>query len=101
MKHRSHKLKITLASGTLALCLLPSVGWSTRPVTPPVAGQITALPGGNEIEIAGRTYHIERGSPAEKTLSHLSTGQQVHLLLDPSQDSTKAEVVAIRIDSES
>jgi len=99
--HRLNKLKIALASGTLALCMLPSVGWSTRLVAAPIAGQITALPGGNEIEVANHTYHIKPGSAAEKAMSHLSTGEQVHLLLDPSQDSTKAEVVAITVDSES
>jgi len=101
MKHRFSKLKIALTSGTLALCMLPSVGWSTRPYAAPVAGQITALPGGNQIEVGDQRYHIKQGSAAEKTMSHLSTGQQVHLHLDGPPGSTKAEVIAITIDSES
>jgi hypothetical protein len=96
-----NKLKIALASGTLALCMLPSVGWSSRPYAAPIAGQITALPGGHEIEVADHTYHIKQDSAAEKTMSHLSVGQQVHLLLDGAPGSTKAEVVAITVDSES
>ena len=101
MKRRFSKVTIAIASGTLALCMLPRVGWSTRPYAPPVAGEITALPGGNEIEVANHTYHIKRGSAAEKTMSLLSTGQQVHLLLDGAPDSTKSEVIAITVDSES
>ncbi len=63
------KLKIALASGTLALCMLPNVGWSTRLVAAPVAGQITALPGGHEIEVANHMYHVKQGSAAEKAMS--------------------------------
>jgi hypothetical protein len=101
MKHRFSKLKIALASGTLALCMLPSVGWSSRPAAAPVVGQITALPGGHEIEVANHTYHIRQGSAAEKAMTHLSIGQQVHLLLDGPPDNTaKAEVIAITVDSD-
>jgi hypothetical protein len=101
MKHRFSKLKIAVASGTLVLCMLPSVGWSTRPAAAPIAGQITALPGGHAIEVDARTYQIKQGSAAEKTVSHLSTGQHVHLLLDGLPDNTKGEVIAITVDSES
>jgi hypothetical protein len=100
MKNPMSKLKIALASGTLALCMLPNVGWSTRPGAPPVAGQITALPGGHAIEVANHTYRIKQGSAAEKAMTHLSVGQQVHLLLDSPADSSKAEVIAISVDSE-
>lgn len=95
------KLKIVLASGTLALCMLPNVGWSTHPVAAPIAGQITALPGGREIEVANHIYHIKQGSAAEKAMVNLSLGQPVHLLLDPGADPTKAEVVVITVDSQS
>jgi hypothetical protein len=94
------KLKIALASGTLALCMLPSVGWSTRPVTTPVAGAITALPGGHEIEVANHMYHVQKGSAAEKTMINLSIGQQVHLFLGDAADPSKAEVVGISVDSQ-
>jgi hypothetical protein len=101
MKNSMSKLKIALASGTLALCMLPNVGWSTRMVTGPVIGEITALPGGHEIEVANHMYHIRQGSAAEKAVVNLSIGQQVHLLLDGAPDGTKTEVIAITVDSES
>ena len=101
MSNPISKLKIAIASGTLALCMLPSVGWSTRPYSAPVVGQITALPGGNEIEVANHTYHIKQGSAAEQAMSHLSTGQQVHLVLDGDPDGTKSQVIVITVDSES
>ena len=101
MRNPMSKFKIAVVSGTLALGMLPSVGWSSRPYGAPIAGQITALPGGNQIEVADHRYHIKQGSAAEKTVSHLSIGQQVHLLLDGSPDSTKGDVVAITVDSES
>jgi hypothetical protein len=101
MKHLLSKVKVTLASGTLALCMLPNVGWSTRALGVPIAGQVTALPGGHEIEVGNHTYHIKRDSAAENTVKSLSTGQQVHLLLDGPADSPAAEVIAITVDSES
>ena len=94
------KLKIALASGTLALCLLPSVGWSTRPVTAPVVGEVTALPGGHEIEVGNHMYHIQKGSAAEKALINLSIGQQVRLFLGDAEDPSKVEVVGISVDSQ-
>jgi hypothetical protein len=94
------KLKLALASGALALCMLPNIGWSTRPLTVPVAGQITALPGGHEIEVAGHMYHIKPSSAAEKAVSNLSVGQQVHLVLGDAADSSKAEVIGISVDSQ-
>ena len=66
-----------------------------------VAGQVTALPGGDEIEVGSRTYHIKHGSPAETVLSKISTGQQVRLILDKALSDPKSEVVGIMIDSES
>jgi len=44
MSNPMSKFKIALASGTLALSMLPGVGWSTRLYAAPIAGQITALP---------------------------------------------------------
>jgi hypothetical protein len=101
MKNPMSKHKIALASGALALCMLPNVGWSTRLVNAPVAGEITALPGGQEIEVANHMYHVKQGSAAEKAMLYLSIGQQVHLLLDGSEDPSKAEVVGIAVDSQS
>jgi hypothetical protein len=101
MKTSMSKLRIALASATLALCILPNVGWSTRLVAAPVIGQITALPGGHEIEVANHMYHIKQGSAAEKAMVNLSIGQQVHLLLDDAADPSKADVIAISVDSQS
>jgi hypothetical protein len=98
MKRQLNTIKIAVGSVSLALCMLPNVGWSTRPVTAPVVGQITALPGGHEIEVANHMYHIMQGSAAEKTVINLSIGQQVHLLLGDAPDPSKAEVVAISVD---
>jgi len=101
MSNSMNKFKIALASGTLALSMLPNVGWSTRAFTPSVTGQITALPGGDEIEVGSHTYHVKHGSAAEKALGQLSTGQQVQLTLDGPPGSPKAEVIAISTTSES
>jgi hypothetical protein len=101
MNDRMSKLKIALASGALALCMLPNVGWSTRAFVPSVSGQITALPGGDEIEVGSRTYHIKKGSAAEKTLSQLSTGQQVQLTFDGPPGSSNPQVIAITATPES
>jgi hypothetical protein len=101
MKYQLNQLKIALASGTLALCMLPNISWSTRPVTAPVVGEITALPGGHEIEVANHMYHIKQGSAAEKAMVKLSIGQQVHLMLGDAADASKAEVIGITVDSES
>jgi hypothetical protein len=101
MKNPMSKLKIALASGALALCLLPAVGWSARLYGVEVSGQVTALPGGDEIEVGSRTYHIRQGSPAEKVLSRISTGQQVHLILDKALSDPKSEVIGITVDSAS
>ena len=100
MSNPMSKFKIALAAGTLALSLLPNVGWSTRAYIPAVSGQITALPGGNEIEVGSHTYHVKHGSAAEKALGQLSTGQQVQLTLD-GPPGPKAEVIAIAISPES
>ena len=101
MKNSMSKLNIALVSGTLALCLLPAVGWSTRMYDVAVAGQVTALPGGDEIEVGSRTYHVKQGSPAEKVLSKLYAGQQVHLVLDSASNDPKAQVIGITVDSAS
>ena len=100
MSNPMNKFKIAFASGTLALSMLPNVGWSTRAFTPAVTGQITALPGGDEIEVGSHTYHVKHGSSAEKALGQLSTGQQVQLTLD-GPPGPKAEVIAIAVSPES
>jgi hypothetical protein len=100
MRNPMNKFKIALVSTTLALSMLPSVGWSTRAFAPAVAGQITALPGGDRIEVSGKTYHVKSGSAAEQALGKLSTGQQVQLTFDGAPGSPQAEVIAISTTSE-
>lgn len=100
MRHPMNKLTIALASGTLALSLLPNMGWCTRALES-IAGQVTALPGGDELEVGSRTYHVKQGSAAEKVLSQLYTGQQVHLILDGTSGDPKSQVIGISVDSPS
>ncbi len=96
MKHSLSTLKITLAAATLALCMMPGIGWSTR-VYESVTGQVTSLLGAGEIKVGNRTYHVKPGSPAEKALSKLSTGQQVTAVLDGPPGDSKSEVIAITV----
>jgi len=101
MNNPMGKLKIALAAGALALCMLPNVGWSTRAFIPSITGQITALPGGDRIEVGSHTYHVKKGSAAEKALGQLATGQQVQLTLDGPPGSANAEVIDITTSPES
>jgi hypothetical protein len=77
--------KLSLVVGgafALAICLKPSVGWSTRPYSAMVTGQVTAMPGNGEIEIAHQLYHVKANSVAAKALSSLYVGENVDAVLD-------------------
>jgi len=97
MKHSLSKLKTALVAGTLALCLSPSVGWSTR-VYESLAAQVTSVLGGGAIAVGSRTYSIKPGSAADKMLSKLSAGQQVHAVLDGPPADPTTRVIAITVD---
>ena len=86
-----------LAALTLALCVLPNVGWSTHMAGELVSGTVTAAPASGEIEVSHRTYHIKANSPADKALRNFSAGQTVDLVLDGPANSAKSEVVSIMV----
>jgi len=76
------KLSHMVAAFALAICLTPSIGWSTRPYSAVVTGLVTALPGGGQIEIAHQLYHIRPNSAAAKALSSIYIGENVDAILD-------------------
>jgi hypothetical protein len=93
---KSAKLSLVVGTFSLAICLMPSVGWSTRPYSAMVTGQVTALPGNGVIEIANQTYHVRANSAAAKTLSSIYVGENVDAVLDsPASGSTAPEVVVL------
>jgi len=96
------KLSLVVAAFALAICLKPSVGWSTRPYAATVTGQVTAMPGNGQIEIAHQTYHVRTNSAAAKALSSIYVGQNVHAVLDApaggtTGGSTTPEVVILTV----
>jgi hypothetical protein len=96
------KLSLVVAAFALAICLKPSVSWSSRPVAGQVTGQVTALPGNGQIEIASQLYHIRPNSPAAKALSSIYIGENVSATLDApvattTGGSTTPEVVILTV----
>ena len=82
------KLSLVVAAFALAICLKPSVGWSSRPYSGQVAGQVTAMPGNGQIEIANQMYHVRANSAAAKALSSIYIGENVSAVLDAPAGST-------------
>jgi hypothetical protein len=83
------KLSLVVAAFAVAICLKPSVGWSSRPNSGGmVTGQVTAMPGNGEIEIANQLYHIRANSAAAKALSSIYIGENVNAVLDAPAAST-------------
>lgn len=76
------KLSLVVSAFALAICLKPSVGWSNRPNTAMVTGQVTAMPGNGQIEIAHQMYHVKANSAAAKALSSIYIGENVDAVLD-------------------
>ena len=75
--------KLSLVASAFAIvCLQPSTSWSSRPMAARVTGQITAMPGNGEIEIAHQLYHVRANSAAAKTLSSFYVGENVDAVLD-------------------
>ena len=96
------KLSLVVAAFALAICLKPSVGWSTRPYAATVTGQVTAMPGNGQIEIAHQMYHVRANSAAAKALSSIYVGENVHAVLDTpaggaTSGSTTPEVVILTV----
>jgi hypothetical protein len=84
------KLSLGVGAFALAICLKPSVGWSTRPYSATVSGQVTAMPGNGEIAIANQLYHVRPNSAAAKALSSIYVGENVDAVLDAPAGSTPA-----------
>jgi hypothetical protein len=93
------KFAPTLAAVSLALCVLPNVGWGTHMVGELVSGTVTAAPAGGEIEVSHHTYHIKAKSPADKVSRNFSAGQIVDVVLDGPASSAKSEVISIMVHS--
>ncbi len=92
------KLSLVVAAFALAICLKPSVGWSTRPYSALVTGQVTALPGNGQIEIASQMYHVKANSAAAKALGSIYVGENVDAVLDaPAAGGTAPEVVILTV----
>jgi hypothetical protein len=96
------KLTLVVSAFALAICLKPSVGWSSRPYSAQVTGQVTAMPGNGEIEIAHQMYHVKANSAAAKALSSIYVGQNVSAVLDSptggtTGGSTTPEVVILTV----
>jgi hypothetical protein len=76
------RAKISLVVAFALICLQPSVSWSSRPFAALVTGQVTALPGNGQIEIAHQLYHVKANSAAAKALTSIYIGENVDAVLD-------------------
>jgi len=88
---------VVVGAFAVAICLNPTVGWSTRAYAGMVTGQVTATPGNGEIEIAHHLYHVQTGSAAANALSSIYVGQDVDAVLDGPPGSTNPEIVTLTI----
>jgi len=91
------KLSLVVGAFALAICLKPSVGWSTRPYSAMVTGQVTAMPGNGQIEIAHQLYHVRTNSTAAKALGSIYVGENVDAVLDGPASGTTPEVVMLTV----
>jgi hypothetical protein len=91
------KLSLVVGAFALAICLKPSVGWSSRPYAGMVTGQVTAMPGNGQIEIAHQLYHIRANSTAAKALSSMYVGENVDAVLDGPVGGATPEVVVLTV----
>jgi hypothetical protein len=66
------KPALLVSTFTLAICLTPTVGWSTRAYPTIVTGEVTAAPQSGQIEIAPHLYHAMPNSAADKAVSTFS-----------------------------
>ena len=88
-----------LLAGTfaLAVCLRPSVAWTTRAYASVITGAVTAVPQSGEIEIAHHLYHVKANSAAAKALSSFSVGQKVDAVLDGPPGKPATEILSLAI----
>ena len=90
-------LSLVAGALTLAICLKPNVGWSTRAYAAVITGEVTAAPFSGEIEIAHHLYHVRAGSAAAKALSNFYAGQTVDAILDGVPGTTTTEIVSLTV----
>jgi hypothetical protein len=90
------KPSLVMGAFALAICLIPSVGWSIRPYSAGlITGEVTATPGNGQIEIAHQVYHVRANSPAAKALSSIYIGENVDAVLDaPTGNATPGGTTA-------
>ena len=88
---------VMVGAFALAICLKPTVGWSTRAYAAMVSGQVTAMPGNGAIEIAHHLYHVQTGSSAATALNSIYVGENVDAVLDGPPGSTNPEIVTLTI----
>jgi hypothetical protein len=89
------KLGLTITAVACALCLQPSIGWSSRLLAPPITGTVTAAPSSGTIEIDQHSYHVRAGSAAAAALSSIYVGEIVDIVVDGPPNSNSAEVTSI------
>lgn len=87
-------LVVTIAAAACALCLQPSIGWSSRLLAPPITGTVTATSSGT-IEVDQHTYHVRANSPAAAALKSIYVGESVDIVVDGAPNSSTAEVISI------
>jgi hypothetical protein len=99
------KLSLVVSAFALAICLKPSIGWSTHPYSATVTGLVTAMPGSGQIEIAHQMYHVRPNSAAAKALSSIYIGENVDAVLDAPAGTiggtTTPEVVILTVHASS
>ena len=87
-------LKFAISAVALGMCLLPSIGWTTRAFAPPITGTVTASPSSGTIEVDHRSYHVKANSAAAKALSSFYVGETVDIVVDAAPGGA-VEVVSI------
>ena len=62
-----------------------------------VSGHITAIFGRDRLDVEGRAYKVQDGSPAADSLRQFSIGQVVDVSLDGELSDPASRVVLIRL----
>jgi hypothetical protein len=60
-----------------------------------ITGSLTAVNGGQSLNIEGRTYRLKDGSPAVAAAAHLTPGQSVTVQLDGPASSPSSRVINV------
>lgn len=94
--NRRHDLLALLAGAVLFISLVSPAPANT-PTSFGLAGKVTGLPGGNRIEVDGRTYTVVPGSEAAQRIKDLHVGDRVDFKLEGAGGSDK--VVNVNVHS--